>query len=116
MPHDHHHHGPSPDAPIVCNLGVFNASERRRHAALAKKVHGAVTGIREFDDGYALQLAAGKVSVPEAGEWMLLEMKCCPFLQIGLESDGDGLWVRLSGRAGVKEFLRAELKLDAARR
>ncbi len=111
MAHEHHRHGPSLDAPIVCNLGVFNASERRRHAALSKKVHGAVIGTREFDDGYALKLAPCAVSVPEVGEWMLLEMKCCPFLQIGLESDGSGLWVRLSGRAGVKEFLRAELKL-----
>jgi hypothetical protein len=45
MAHDLHH-GPSSDAPIVCDLNALNAAERRRHAALSTKVHGAVAGTR----------------------------------------------------------------------
>ncbi len=107
----HHHHGASPDAPIACNLDAFSAPERRRYGALAEKLRGAVAAMRELGNGYAFKLAEGKISVPEAGEWMLLEMKCCPFLEVTLEPDGNGFWLHLSGRAGVKEFLRTELKL-----
>jgi hypothetical protein len=112
MAHDHdHHHGASHDAPIVCNLNAFTPEQKRRHGALSKKLHGSVTSTRELDAGFALKLSNTKITVPEAGEWMLLEFKCCPFLEIALEPDAGALWLRLTGRAGVKEFLRGELGL-----
>jgi hypothetical protein len=109
--HHHHHHGASPDAPIVCEMGVFSPQQRRRYDTLAKKLRAAALEIREVETGYAMRLSDAKISVPEAGEWMLLESKCCPFLEIALEPEGGALWMRLSGRAGVKEFLKSEFGL-----
>jgi hypothetical protein len=43
-------------------------------------------------------------------EWIDQERRCCPFFDIDLrvEHDGGALWLRLTGRPGTKEFIRAE--------
>jgi len=109
--HEHHHHGADPHAPVARSLGVFTPEEKRRYHALAKKLAGATIGRRELERGYALKIAGAKLGIAEAGEWMLLEGKCCPFLELTLEPEGLEFWINLTGRAGVKEFLKAELKL-----
>jgi hypothetical protein len=76
---------------------------------LATKIHSAVSGRSELADGYALRVAQNKASVQELREWADLEGKCCPFLQFGLLVDGDELWLQITGRAGVKEFLNKEM-------
>jgi hypothetical protein len=37
-------------------------------------------------------------------------VKCCPFFEIDLnvEREQGGLWLRLTGREGVKQLIRAE--------
>lgn len=118
MPHEHdrhdhdaggHHHGASPDAPIACDLTVFSAQDRRRYSTLTKKLGKAVVSRRELDNGYSLEVALGRISLGELGDWMSLESKCCRFLEIALEAEGASFWLRLSGRAGTKEFLRKEM-------
>ncbi len=116
MSHDHHdhehhghHHGAAPDAPIACDMGVFSPEDKKRYAALAKKLAKAVVARRELDDGFALQVGLGKITMGELGDWMSLESKCCRFLEIALEPEGPVFWLRLSGRAGTKEFLKQEL-------
>jgi hypothetical protein len=38
------------------------------------------------------------------------ERLCCPFFEISLrfERDGGPLWLRLTGREGIKDFIKAE--------
>ncbi|MGB6551981.1 MAG: hypothetical protein WBE78_00720 [Candidatus Binataceae bacterium] len=111
MAHEHdHHHGADHDAPIACNLGVFTPEQKRRHQALAKKLAGAILERRELDRGYALKVASAKIGIAEAGEWMLLEGKCCSFLELTLDPEGLDFWINLTGREGVKEFLKQQLK------
>jgi hypothetical protein len=120
MPHDHHdhddheghgshHHGAAPDAPIACDMTVFSPEDKRRYATLAKKLARAVVARRELDNGYALEVTLGKITMGELGDWMSLESKCCRFLEIALEPEGPAFWLRLSGRPGTKEFLKHEL-------
>ena len=47
---------------------------------------------------------------------MILERLCCPFVRFRLEMEEDGgpLYLSLTGRDGVKEFLRGELGLPPA--
>lgn len=111
MSHEHHHHGADPDAPIACSLGVFTPEQKRRYRALARKLAGAVFARRELERGYGIKIASAKLGVAEAGEWMLLEGKCCPFLELTLEPEGFDFWVNLTGREGVKEFLKMEMNL-----
>jgi hypothetical protein len=110
--HDHnHHHGASPDAPIACDMGVFGPDEKKRYAALTKKLARAIASRRELDNGYALELSLGKMTLGEVGDWMSLESKCCRFLEIALEPEGPVFWLRLSGRPGTREFLKKEMGL-----
>ena len=101
--------GSSFGSPIACDLNALSAAERERRGSLAAKIHGAVTGRHELADGYALRVAQGKVSAAELDDWIALEGRCCPFLRFALVPDGDALWLQLTGRAGVKEFLKSEM-------
>lgn len=109
MPHDHHH-GADAQAPIVCNIGIFTPDEKRRYRVLTRKLGDAVLGHRELPRGFALQVSGARLTIAQAGEWMLLEGKCCPFLELTLEPLGMDFSLNLSGRDGVKEFLKEEFK------
>jgi hypothetical protein len=118
MPHDHHdhddhghghQHGADPDAPIACEMSVFSPEDKKRYTALARKLAKAIVARRELEGGYALQVALGKITIGELGDWMSLESRCCRFLEIALEPEGPEFWLRLTGRPGTKEFLKREL-------
>ncbi len=110
---DHaHHHGADPHAPIACNMDAFTPEQKRRYLLLAKKLSAATIEQLETERGYTLRADAKKLSIAEAGEWMLLEGRCCPFLELTLEPEGiDRLRLNLAGGPGVKEFLREELRI-----
>jgi hypothetical protein len=65
---------------------------------------------RELADGYEFELPADAATVQAVAEWAVMEKLCCPFLQIDLrlEADQGPLWLRPSGKEGVKPFIRAE--------
>ena len=43
-------------------------------------------------------------------EWAIGEHACCPFFDINirLEREGGSLWLGLTGRDGVKQFIEAD--------
>jgi hypothetical protein len=67
----------------------------------------------ELKDGFALQLESDPATVVSTAEWVTLERQCCSFFkfQLELESDDGGFWLRVTGRDGIKDFLRSELGL-----
>jgi len=95
--------------PIACDLSALDAHEREHRSALAKQVHAAVVGRRELPNGYALKLDRQKVNQPDIEAWMVLEGKCCPFLNFAILPIDDALWLHLTGGTGVKEFLQDEM-------
>jgi hypothetical protein len=44
-------------------------------------------------------------------EFISLEKLCCPFLSfvVDVEREGGPVWLRLTGREGVKAFIREEI-------
>jgi hypothetical protein len=99
------------DAPFACNMKVFQPQERKQHEKLSHEIVSAVTGHREVDSGYAFQLDPARVALPDLARWVSGERKCCPFFdfQINLEN-GDRLSLTLTGRDGVKAFIREEFR------
>jgi hypothetical protein len=98
---------------FACNLRGLTEAERVRHHELSKKLLGAVTEKRELDDGYAFKLSGD--ALLEGAEWVKYEHKCCPFFTLTLEQarDDDGpLWLKVTGREGVKAFIRREFRLQ----
>ena len=96
--------------PIACDLSGINIHQRRRYEALRVEMRTAVQEARELPDGYAFRFPSEGSIFLAISEWITLERLCCPFLRFVLETDGEGgpTWLRLTGRDGVKEFLRAQ--------
>ena len=92
------------------------AAERQHHKELGDKLNAARVEVRELADGYAFRLASGAISLLELADWADAERRCCPFFAIAIETErGNGpTWLRITGRVGVKQFIRAEFKELAA--
>jgi hypothetical protein len=104
-------------SPLACNLRAFNTEEHERYAHeryadLTKQLRSAVAEERELDDGYALRIAAESLPPIAIAEWIALEQKCCPFFafELRFEADGGPVWLQLSGRPGVKDFIRDKFR------
>jgi len=96
---------------LACNRGAVTGEDRKRQEALTRQLLGAVSGKRELADGYAFRLAG--MPLPAIAEWVTLERRCCGFFEfrIDVPRRGNSIWLRLTGPAGVKEFMRANFSL-----
>jgi hypothetical protein len=102
------------EAPFMCVLGALDAKQRERHQALAKQLHESIQEVKELPNGYAFRLPGDTLTILSVAEWTTFERLCCPFFTFALEIDGEGkpLWLRMTGRDGVKEFMRSELGIE----
>ena len=100
-------------SPIACNLTALNKEQRKRHQQLTEELRGLAQEVRELSDGYAFVLPADGALIQKAAEWMTVERLCCPFIAFNLEvgREGGPISLSLTGREGVKPFLKAELKI-----
>ena len=96
----------TPTPAVACRLDAIAPPDRRRHAELLVALRVAVEEVRELPDGFAFRFADEGEAVLE--EWLPLERLCCPFLDLRRDSEAPG-WLRATGPAGTKEFLRSEL-------
>jgi hypothetical protein len=69
----------------------------------------------EMENGYDFQYRARDVMLAELADWVVAESKCCPFFDfhIDLEEQGSVVCLRLTGKDGVKRFIRAEFRLNS---
>jgi hypothetical protein len=98
------------ESPIACDLTAIDAAQRERHQTKARALFAAVQEVKELPDGYTFRLPAEPAFILKVAEYISLERLCCPFFNFALELEPEGglLWLKLTGREGVKEFLRAE--------
>ena len=73
-------------------------------------LRAARRSVRELPNGYELELPNDAATLRLAADWAAGERVCCPFfdIELRLEREGGPLWLRLSGRDGVKQILEAE--------
>lgn len=104
------------DPPIACAPKALDATQRRRQTELLGIVRGKILKTVELDHGYAIQLPNDPTTTLQAAEWISLERRCCGFAEFAVEWRlDDTVWVKLSGKAGVKEVLAAEMGIGAKR-
>jgi hypothetical protein len=98
------------DGKFYCNIKALSAKERARHKELTEKLLAARNETIETEKGYEFQYRPDKVTIAEVAEWVVAESKCCPFFDfhIDLENQGRLLCLRLTGSAGIKDFIRSE--------
>jgi len=99
---------------FACVPGAIAPEEREAHFALARLLFGELVEERAaLPNGYAYRFppdALGRVA-----RFVANERKCCPFLSFELVIAESGpLWLRMTGPAGTREILDAEL--EGARR
>ncbi len=98
-------------SPFACVMEAIEPSKRQQHIATAKHLFGSVQEVRELPNGYAFQLPTESELMLKAAEFIALERLCCPFFGFALqvEPEGGAVWLYLTGREGVKPFIRAEI-------
>ena len=98
------------ELPIACDMTALNAAQRERQRVLMKMFHASIQEAEGLDDGYAFRLRADGATILAAAEFITIERLCCPFLtfELTVGAADDPVWLKVSGRAGVKEFIEAE--------
>ncbi|HMD38326.1 MAG TPA: hypothetical protein VKH15_03530 [Candidatus Acidoferrum sp.] len=98
---------------FYCNVKALSTKERARLKELSEKLAAARTNTIETAKGYEFQYSPEKISIPEVGEWVVLESRCCAFLDfhIDLENQGKLVCLRLTGSEGVKAFIRSDFHI-----
>ena len=99
------------ESPFACQMDAIEPDKRQQHVATAHKVFQAVKSIRELPNGYAFQLPDEAETLQMVWEFISLERLCCPFFgfTFEIEPEGRSVWLELTGREGIKPFIRAEI-------
>lgn len=98
--------------PFACDMTAIPAAERGTHQELIRRLMSEVVrDIRELPDGLAFRFPAEEYDA--VTRFVARERLCCPFLSFALDvtPERGPLWLRLTGAEGVKDFIRAELRL-----
>lgn len=102
------------ESSFYCNTKSLSKEEWAHKRQISDKMKIARVERKELADGYAFRFRPEAVSLLELADWVSSEARCCPFFDMGIEVERDGgpLWLKLTGREGVKHFIRMEFKLD----
>ncbi len=95
---------------IACDLAAIAAGQRAPHQAVVEHLwYEAAQEVRELPNGYGFRFSADEY--PTIAAFIANERLCCPFFNFGLEvtPERGPVWLRLTGREGVKDFLRPML-------
>ena len=107
---------PKADPPIACHPKALDPTQRKRQKELLGIVRGKIQKTVELPNGYALQMPTDHATFLEVAGWVSLERRCCGFAGFALEMRlDDTVWVTMTGKAGAKEVLAAEMGVGATR-
>jgi hypothetical protein len=98
-------------SPFACNRLALSPEQRKRHFdELSPKLLSLKKSVRELPNGYEFEFPADPKTVQLVAEWAVGERACCPFFDIDmrLEREGGSLWLGVTGREGVKQFIQAD--------
>jgi hypothetical protein len=98
--------------PFACEHTALSSDVRKRHfEELGPELRARQKSIRELQDGFEFEFPSDIETFHLIAEWVAGERLCCPFFDIVIhvERGGGGLWLRLTGGEGLKQFIRTEL-------
>jgi hypothetical protein len=99
------------ESPFACNRAALSAQARKRHFdELSPALRARKKSIRELPAGFEFEFPPDTATFQLVSEWVGGERLCCPFFDIDVhvEREGGSLWLRLTGREGVKQFIRSD--------
>jgi DinB superfamily len=101
----------SRESRFACDRLALDPEARKRHfEELGPSLRASKKTVRELSDGYEFQFPSDPKTIAMVAEWAAGERLCCPFLdiQLRLEREGGPFWMRLTGRKGAKDFIKAD--------
>lgn len=98
-------------SPLACDMTAIPAEQRPIHLSESRELFSQIQETRELPDGYQFRFANEASIIRNLTEFVVLEKLCCPFLSFAIEIEAENgpVWLRLTGREGVKEFIREEV-------
>jgi hypothetical protein len=102
---------PSAVSPFACDRSALTPEQRKRHFdELSPALRARKLSIHELRDGFEFEFPPDTTTFQLVSEWVTGERLCCPFFDIDehVEREHGHLWLRLTGREGVKQFIRAD--------
>ena len=101
---------PRAETPFFCDRTALTSEQRKRQKELAQTLGSAILGIEELANGYEFEFPYNPANYQALTEFTPMERACCPFFDISirLERENGKMWWTLTGREGVKQFVRAE--------
>jgi hypothetical protein len=96
--------------PVACALNDAEFCEREQ--LILQKILQNVLERKELADGFGFRFASDDDLFREITEMIILERKCCPFLdfKITLEAGNGDIRIEMTGAEGAKEFIAATFK------
>ncbi len=105
-------HDPSKlETPFACSLEKSLTKEQREHKKqIAQKMESARIETKELANGYVFRFRPEAVSFAEIADWVATERVCCPFFDLAIDAERENgpLSLKITGRDGVKQFIRGE--------
>lgn len=98
-------------SPLACNMMAIPAEQRQSHLAASRELFSQIRETRELAEGYQFRFDDKPHVIARLAEFAALEKLCCPFLSFAIEIEAENgpVWLRLTGREGVKAFIREEV-------
>src|SRR5215470_6931201 len=99
-------------SPLACDMTAIPAAQRPLHLAKSREMFSQIEETCELSNGYEFRFTDGPDVLKRLADFVSLEKLCCPFLkfEIEVEAENGPVWLRLSGREGVKEFIQEEVR------
>jgi hypothetical protein len=100
-----------PETPFACTLEKSLTKDQRDHKKqITLKMAAARIDTKELADGYIFRFRPDVISFEEIADWVATERVCCPFFDLAVEAERENgpLSLRITGRDGVKQFIRGE--------
>jgi len=96
-------------SPLACDMTAITADQRDSHLAASRELFSQIRETRELSNGYEFHFDPNLLK--KLADFVALEKLCCPFLNfvIEIEAENGPVWLRLTGREGVKAFIREEI-------
>ena len=100
-------------SPFACVMTNLKPEQRARTFELLDRLKAEKQEVAEIQNGFMFRYVTESGMLRDIAEFITYERLCCPFFdfELRVEREGGDTWLTLSGREGVKAFIREEFDL-----
>jgi hypothetical protein len=99
------------NTPLICNLDVFDSTERETYTQNTASLYQSAQDIREVKNGFEFLFPSTTDIISKLTDFIINERQCCSFLEFNLRipPNNEPISLLLTCPEGTQEILRAEL-------